>query len=63
MVTPLDHTKRSAIASELADLKVLQELLTTTEQKLLPKVSGDREISDRLSDFLHDDQENLALLN
>lgn len=63
MVTTLDGTKRSAIASEIADLRALQELLTTTEQKLLPKVGGDKEISDRLNDFLHDDRENLTVLN
>lgn len=63
MVITLDSTKRNAIASEIADLRALQELLTKTEQKLLSKVSGDKEISDRLSDFLHDDQENLTVLN
>ncbi|MGV0026890.1 hypothetical protein [Phormidesmis priestleyi] len=63
MVTVLDDTRRSAIAMELADLKALQELLIATEQKLLPKVSSDQEIGDRLSDFLRDDQENLTVLN
>jgi hypothetical protein len=62
MVVTLDDTKRRAIATELADLKALQELLITNEQKLLPAVSGDKEISDRLNDFLRDDQENLAAI-
>jgi len=34
-----------------ADMKALQELLIATEQKLLPAVSSDKEISDRLNDF------------
>ena len=48
----MDDTKRRAIATELADLKALQELLIATEQKLLPSASSDQEIADRFSDFL-----------
>jgi hemerythrin superfamily protein len=63
MVATLDDTKRRAIATELADLKALQELLLTTEQKLQPGVSTDQEIRDRFNDFLKDDQENLNVIN
>ncbi|HCF26318.1 MAG TPA: hemerythrin HHE cation-binding protein, partial [Cyanobacteria bacterium UBA11049] len=52
MVVTLDDTKRSAIATELADLKALQQLLIANEEKLIPAVSSDKEISDRLNDFL-----------
>ena len=62
MVVVIDDTKRSAIATELADMKALQELLAATEQKLLPAVSSDKEISDRLNDCLKDDQESLAVI-
>ncbi|MDF5734708.1 MULTISPECIES: hemerythrin HHE cation-binding protein [unclassified Nostoc] len=62
MVVALDDTKRRAIATELADLKAIQELLITNEQKLLPAVSNDQEISKRLNDFLKDDQENLRVI-
>ncbi|GAA6615396.1 hemerythrin HHE cation-binding protein [Scytonema sp. NUACC26] len=62
MVVTLDDTKRSAIATELADLKALQELLIATEQKLLPAVSSDSEISNRLNDFIKDDQQDLAVI-
>lgn len=58
----IDDTKRSAIASELADLKAIQQLLIANEQKLIPAVSSDKEISDRLNDFLTDDRENLATI-
>jgi hypothetical protein len=63
MVTTLDATKRQAIAMELADLRVLQDLLMTTEQKLLPVVNSDNEIRDRFNDFLQDDQENLGVID
>ena len=62
MVVTLDDTKRSAIATELADLKAIQQLLIANEQKLIPAVSGDKEISDRLNDFLKDDRDNLAAI-
>lgn len=63
MVATLDDTKRRAIAMELADLKALQELLIANEEKLIPSVSNDKEISDRLSDFLRDDRQNLTVIN
>lgn len=63
MVATLDDTKRQAIATELADLRALQELLIATEQKLLPSVSSDKEIADRFTDFLKDDQEDLNAIN
>lgn len=62
MVATLDDTKRRAIATELADLKALQELLIATEQKLMPSDSVSKEISDRFNDFLKDDQEDLKIL-
>ncbi|MEH2256460.1 hemerythrin HHE cation-binding protein [Nostoc sp.] len=62
MVVALDDTKRSAIATELADLKAIQELLISNERKVLPAVSNDQEISKRLNDFLKDDQENLTVI-
>jgi hypothetical protein len=63
MVVTLDDTKRQSIAKELADLKALQELLIANEQKLMPVVSSDKEISDRLNDFLRDDQEALRVID
>lgn len=62
MVVTLDDTKRSAIAMELADLKALQELLIANEEKVIPAVSSDQEISDRLKDFLKDDRDNIATI-
>lgn len=62
MAVSLDDSKRSAIATELADLKAIQQLLIANEQKIAPAVSGDKEISDRLNDFLKDDQENLTVI-
>ncbi|MBD2102918.1 hemerythrin domain-containing protein [Leptolyngbya sp. FACHB-261] len=62
MVLTLDDTKRTAIASKLADMKALQNLLIENEQKLIAAID-DPEISKRLRDFLQDDQKNMGVLD
>lgn len=61
MVATLDDTKRSAIATKLADMKALQELLIQNEQLFLKEVN-DSEISKRFQDMLNDDQKNMGIL-
>lgn len=62
MVMTLDDTKRTAIASKLANMKALQNLLIANEQKLMSSC-GDEEIRDRLEDMLEDDRKNLEILD
>lgn len=62
MVATLDDTKRMAIASKLADMKALQELLIKNDEKLLSAVD-DPELRERFQDMLRDDQNNLKVLN
>lgn len=61
MVSTLDDTKRSAIATRLADMKIVQELLLSNEQKLVSMID-DADLRDRLSKMLEDDQKNLGVL-
>jgi hypothetical protein len=61
MVASLDDTKRNAIAVKLASLKALQQLVLENEQQLLQQ-GLDSEISDRIRDFIKDDQKNLGVL-
>lgn len=61
MVATLDDTKRSAIATKLADMKALQQLLIQNEQLFL-KETNDSEISKRFQDMLNDDQKNMGIL-
>ncbi|MGI8504639.1 MAG: hemerythrin domain-containing protein [Hassallia sp.] len=61
MVATLDDTKRSAIATKLADMKALQQLLIQNEQLFL-KEANDSEISKRFQDMLNDDQKNMGIL-
>lgn len=61
MVSSLDDTKRKAIATKLADIKLIQQLLIENEQLFL-RESSDSEISDRFRKILEDDQKNLGIL-
>jgi hemerythrin superfamily protein len=62
MVATLDDTKRQAIATKLADMKAVQNLLISNEQILIKAVNDD-EIRKRLQDMLNDDQKNLGVLD
>lgn len=62
MVSTLDDTKRLAIASKLAEMKAVQNLLIENEQKLM-SACADQEICDRLRDMLNDDQKNIGILD
>jgi predicted transcriptional regulator len=62
MPVTLDDTKRIAIAQKLADMKALQNLIISNEQKFIESTT-DEEIRKRLQDFLQDDQKNLGVLD
>jgi hemerythrin superfamily protein len=62
MVSTLDDTKRLSIATKLADMKALQNLLIKNEQQFIQDCTDD-DIRDRLQDMLEDDQKNLGVLD
>jgi hemerythrin superfamily protein len=62
MVVTLDDTKRIAIAQKLADIKEIQNLIISSEQKLMGEIT-DEEIRKRLQDFIQDDQKNIGVLD
>jgi hemerythrin superfamily protein len=61
MVATLDDTKRLAIAQKLSDMKAMQNLIISSEQKLIEGIT-DEEIRKRLRDFIQDDQKNMGVL-
>ncbi|MEG5174670.1 hemerythrin domain-containing protein [Microcoleus sp. B3-D7] len=61
MVATLEDTKRQAIATKLADMKALQNLLIANEQ-LFINSCNDSELCDRFRDMLEDDRKNLGVL-
>lgn len=62
MVSTLDDTKRTAIASKLADLKAVQELLISAEQQLLSEVK-DEESRNDIQKMLESDKKNLGIID
>ncbi|MEG3870161.1 hemerythrin domain-containing protein [Microcoleus sp. Z1_B5] len=61
MVATLEDTKRQAIATKLADMKALQNLLIANEQ-LFINSCNDSELAQRFRDMLEDDRKNLGVL-
>jgi hemerythrin superfamily protein len=62
MVSTLDDTKRLAIATKLADMKALQNLLINNEEKLIQDCTDD-DIRSSLQDMLEGDRKNLGVLD
>lgn len=62
MPVTLNDTKRLAIGQALADMKAMQNLIISYDQKLI-SASTDEEITKRLRDFLQDDQKNLGVID
>ncbi|MBW4562772.1 MAG: hemerythrin domain-containing protein [Mojavia pulchra JT2-VF2] len=62
MSSTLDDSKRLAIAAQLADMKLLQNLLINNEQQFIEDCTDD-DICDRLQDMLEDDQKNLGVID
>ena len=62
MVSTLDDTKRLAIATKLADMKALQNLLINNEEKFIQDCTDD-DIRSSLQDMLEGDRKNLGVLD
>lgn len=62
MSIALEDSKRTAIASKLANIKEVQNLLISNEEKLMSACS-DQDICDRLGKMLEDDRKNLGILD
>jgi hemerythrin superfamily protein len=62
MVATLDDTKRISIATLLADMKAVQNLLIANEQQFIQAVHDD-DIRKHIQDMLADDQKNLGVLD
>lgn len=62
MSVQLEDSKRTAIATKLADMKATQNTLISNEEALI-KECQDADISKRLTDFLNDDRKNLGILD
>ncbi len=59
MASTLDDTKRLSIATKLADMKALQNLLINNEQQFIQDCT-DEQIRKRLQNLLEDDRRNMG---
>jgi hemerythrin superfamily protein len=62
MVSTVDDTKRLLIATKLADMKELQNLLINNEQQFIQDCTDD-DICDRLQHMLEDDRKNIGVID
>ena len=62
MAATLDATKKNAIARKLADLKVLQNLMISNEQKLLEATKGEERVTKSITDMLEDDRKSIGAI-
>lgn len=62
MVSTLDDTKRLAIATKLADMKAVQNLLINNEERFIQDCTDD-DIRSSLQDMLECDRKNLGVLD
>ncbi|MBD1934031.1 MULTISPECIES: hemerythrin domain-containing protein [Cyanophyceae] len=62
MVSTLNDTKRLAIARKLAEMKALQNLLISNEEKLIQDCTDD-DIRKRLQDMVESDRKNLGVID
>ena len=63
MAANLEATKKNAISSKLADMKALQNLMISNEEKLLQASKDSQKITDTLNDMLKDDRQSIDSIN
>ncbi|HEY9761662.1 MAG TPA: hemerythrin domain-containing protein [Trichocoleus sp.] len=62
MTVTLDDAKRVSIAVQLADMRVLQELLISNDQLLIESINSGN-VRSKLQEMLEQDQKNLGILD
>jgi hypothetical protein len=63
MAATLEATKKYAIATKLTDMKALQNLMISNEQKLLQMSAGSEKVTETLKNMLEDDYASLKSID
>ena len=63
MAATLEATQKKAIATKLADMKALQNLMISNEQKLLKMSADSKKVTETLNKMLEDDYQSLNGIN
>ena len=62
MVATTSQSQLAAIATKLADMRTLQDLMLENERTLMGACSGDKKIVERLENMMADDQKNVTAI-
>ncbi|MBE9076966.1 hemerythrin HHE cation-binding protein [Romeria aff. gracilis LEGE 07310] len=62
MASATQETRIDAIATKLADMQALQELLISNEQTLLQACRSDQKIADTFQEIIEDDRQNMGTI-
>ncbi|MGF1542291.1 MAG: hemerythrin HHE cation-binding protein [Pleurocapsa sp.] len=62
MAATLDATPKNAIATKLADMKVLQNLMISNEEKLLEATKDSEKANKAIADMLKDDRKSIPAI-
>ncbi|MFE4106261.1 hemerythrin HHE cation-binding protein [Almyronema epifaneia] len=62
MVATTHQAQFAAIATKLADMRMLQDLMLENERLLTSACSGDKKIVERLEDMIEDDKKNVTAI-
>ena len=62
MAANVDTVQKNAIATKLADMKVLQNLMISNEEKLLEATKGNEKVTSSITDMLEDDRKSIAAI-
>ena len=62
MAATLETTQKNAIARKLSDMKTLQNLMISNEEKLLEASTGNKKVTETLTDMLEDDRKSLSAI-
>ena len=63
MAATLEANRKNAIARKLADMKALQELMISNEEKLLEATKGNQKVTDTITDMIEDDRKSLTAID
>lgn len=62
MAATLETTKKNAIARKLADMKTLQNLMISNQEKLLVACAGESKVTETLNNMIEDDRKSLTAI-
>lgn len=63
MAATLESTKKNALATKLADMKALQNLMISNQENLLKVANTEQKVKDTLTEMIEDDRQSLTAID